>query len=135
MEIRTLYIADDGKEFTSRDECLSHELSSKMPFVCALNMNYTPIDDLFDEDGKINENAMYFWFLTEGERDFVIKKLKENGEEVATPKEFYHTYFYNTDKSMWEAVEDYVIELEHEIARLRLVESKISAPNLRNKEE
>lgn len=126
MQYKTIYIADDGKEFADRDECLLYELKDKKPFLCALDVNYRLLEP-FNEDGEINENAMYFWFLTEGERDFIIKKLKENGEEVATPKEFYHTYFYNTDKSMWEAVEDYVIELEHEIARLRLIETKFAS--------
>lgn len=71
-----IYVADDGREFTSETECKQYEekIIFNNKIEAAEKLRITELDEMIplSDDGGINENNTFRWYRVENETDFDV---------------------------------------------------------------
>lgn len=126
MTEKIIYIADDNKEFTDKQECIMYEntkniilknisLFTKDKEIIHINTLEQMIDVLFDCNTqylKINSNnaVKYFLNVMEEHAGYIssFSKIIQKG-----------VYYYNELEEQWRDLEEYIKEKEKEINDLK----------------
>lgn len=115
MEIVTRYIADDGKEFVDKGECMHYEAREKAKVASESNHLI-----MFDEQGVRTDNSDRAWFAyfkTERAReifyDAVLNDIGDNpgnSEDIKQRSDPNETdmIFWNEDKEEWICVKPFL---------------------------
>ena len=115
MEIITKYVADDGKEFTDRGECMHYEAREKAKIASESNHLI-----MFAENGgrtDDSDDAWFAYFRTERAReifyDAVLNDIgysPANSEDIKQRSDPNETdmIFWDNDKEEWVCVKPYL---------------------------
>lgn len=75
-EEREIYVADDGKEFKTKRECISYEknLEKERKIEAAERLRISDLDEFvpLSTDGLVNENNTFRWYKVKNEEEFNI---------------------------------------------------------------
>lgn len=82
-EERKIYVADDGKEFTTEKECISYEknLLKEREIKAAERLRISDLDEFvpLSTDGLANENNTFRWYKVKNEEEFnILNKAYSN---------------------------------------------------------
>ena len=115
MEIVTRYVADDGKEFVDKGECMHYEAREKAKIASESNHLI-----MFTEDGERTDNsdrAWYAYFKTERAREIFYDAVLQdiglnpaNSEDIKQRSDLNETdmIFWGDEKEEWFCVRPFL---------------------------
>lgn len=78
-EEREIYVADDGKEFTTEKECISYEknLLKEREIKAAERLRISDLDEFvpLSTDGSVNGDNTFRWYKVKNEKEFNILNM------------------------------------------------------------
>lgn len=79
-EEREIYVADDGKEFKTKRECISYEknLEKEREIKAAERLRISDLDEFvpLSTDGSVNGDNMFRWYKVKNEEEFNILNME-----------------------------------------------------------
>lgn len=112
MEIRKIYISDDGEEFETEEACLEHEKTiNSMDSVLMIDSRELVITD--KEPSIAYEKAFYLYiFDTKRARAFLDWIYQETGCSIPENAKVGELYYYDEPKDKYKELNKKIKELE-----------------------
>lgn len=124
MITRTVYIADDGEEFETEEECTAHErCMADLPGILGFNDKAAYQDPEKNDVDQAFNNSEYLFIIDENEADETFEFIGDYyGYTVPTVFSTGDILRYDYDKDEWvNAVDDYLGKTEMMIGLLKSI--------------